>query len=216
MSENMEHKAIAGGVEVKDADQGIVHAVVARIGVKDKENDVFLPGSFGERAVRVSAYNHKSWPQMGGEKPVGRGTIREQGDEVVAELKFFMGTTDGRETFEIVKEMGELQEWSFGWPPGGIKLADLTKDQRAEGVRRAISEVQTAEVSPVLVGASIDTRTIGVKCEKCGGELEQPDEEVETPPEKPEVKSEADELKAAAALEVGRSLLRQAAEDYGH
>ncbi|MDX1388270.1 MAG: HK97 family phage prohead protease [Acidobacteriota bacterium] len=219
MSERLEHKAIAGGVEVKDADQGIVEAVVARIGVKDLEDDVFLPGSFGERSVRVSAYNHRSWPHMGGEPPVGRGTIREHGDEVIATLKFLMGTTAGRETFETIKEMSDLQEWSFGWAPGGIRLAELTKDQRAEGIRRAIESVDVVEVSPVIKGASIDTRTIGVKCDKCGhveGGSEEV-EEAETPdPAEPEVKSEPDGHREEMALIEGSQLLREAAGRYGH
>lgn len=155
------------GVKVMDEEKGIVEAIVGRTGVVDLEGDIFLPGAFGTKDVRASAYNHRSWPVRGGLPPVGRGSIREDGDNVVATVQFFMGTADGRETFELVKEMGDLQEWSFGWLPGTETEGEIPAGVKA---RRAISKVPVAEVSPVLMGASIGTRTLGVKCDRCAGE----------------------------------------------
>lgn len=191
------------GVEVKDPERGEVEAVVARTNVMDRDGDVFLPGAFGTRNVRVSAYNHRSWPQRGGLPPVGRGSISERGNEVVAEMKFFMSTAEGRDAFEVVKEMGELQEWSFGWLPGGEVRGELTEDLVELGARRAIKSVPVEEVSPVLLGASVGTRTIGVKeCETCGQKLEDEAE----PEEEPEETSDPSEceLKEEIAQEVER------------
>lgn len=163
MTKDLELKSIASGCEVKDPTLGIVEAVVARVGVVDADGDLFLPGAFGKQKVRVSAYNHKSWPHRGGEMPVGRGTIEERADKVIATVQFFMKTSAGREHFEHVKEMAELQEWSYGWPPGGEKRAEVTEEMAAQGIRRAIKGVPVVEVSPVLMGASVGTGTLSVK-----------------------------------------------------
>ena len=166
-------------LEVKDASRGEVEAVVARVGVVDRDGDLFTVGSFGERSVRVSEFNHRSWPQRGGDRPIGRGTIRERGSDVVASLKFFMGTTAGREAFETVKELGDVGEWSYGWLPGTEKTAELSDEYRQLGARRVISDVPVVEVSPVLMGASIGTRTVAAKCDKCSTDETEADEKAE-------------------------------------
>lgn len=234
---DLAHKAIASGVEVKDAEKGIVEAVVGRVNVKDHEDDIFLPGAFGDRDVRLSAYNHRSWPQRGGLPPVGRGTIKERGDEVVAELRFFMSTQDGREHFEQVKQMGDLQEWSFGWLPGTEVLSKVTDDLRDAGVRRAFKSVPVVEVSPVLMGASVGTRTTAVKCDACAAkaaeleeeeeiepeanaddvteEVEAKDAETEEPEAEPSTEEPEDEIRNQIMAEVGRYELLQANKPAG-
>lgn len=165
------------GVTVKDAEQGLVEAVIARTGIVDRDGDVFLKGAFGTKNVRVSAYNHRSWPQRGGLPPVGRGTIREQGDEVVAEMKFFLGTAEGRDAFEVVKEMGDLQEWSYGFMPGSATRSQVTPELEKLGAKQAFKSVPVEEVSPVLLGASFGTRTVGVKeCQSCGQPVPEDDD----------------------------------------
>lgn len=149
-------------VEIKDAEKGIVTAAFAKLGVKDHDNDLTLPGAFGSQNVRVSAYGHASWM---GELPVGRGSISEKDGEAVAELKFFMSTQHGREHFEVVKEMGELQEWSYGFDVK--ETGEVTEEMRQQGVRRVLKSLAVHEVSPVLQGAGVDTRTLSVKCESC-------------------------------------------------
>jgi hypothetical protein len=193
-------KAFSGAVEVKDVSQGLVEAVVGRVGVMDLEGDVFLPGAFGERPVRVSSYNHRSWPSRGGLPPVGKGRIFERGDEVRAEIQFFLSTTDGREAFEQVKQMGELQEWSYGWLPGTEKQVKVTDAQREKGVRRSFVHVPVAEVSPVLLGASIGTKTMAVKCDACQAKADGEAGDDEPPP-----KEESPELRATIEAEVARA-----------
>ncbi len=104
-------------VEIKDAEKGIVTAAISKFGVKDHDSDLTLSGAFGDQKVLISAYEHGSWM---GALPVGRGTISEKDGEAIAELKFFMSTAHGREHFEVIKAMGDLQEWSYGlmsWRP---------------------------------------------------------------------------------------------------
>lgn len=149
------------GVEVKDADKGEVSAVFSRFNVVDKDGDVTLPGAFADGAdVRISAYNHRSW---GDALPVGKGHIRQTDTEAILEGRFFLNTQAGRDTFEVVKGLGPLQEWSYGYEvldgePG-------THDgQRVQFLKR----LQTFEVSPVMQGAGVDTRTLSVKADQNG------------------------------------------------
>lgn len=159
-------KTFTGRVQIKDADQGLIEAVFSTlsdadevrkgVGSVDKDGDVTIKGAFEEGApVVISAYGHKSWE---GELPVGKGTIHEIDGEAVLKGRFFLNTTPGRDTFETVKELEELQEWSYSLHD--VKASSATIDGRKV---RVIERVAVKEVSPVLRGAGVDTRTIGVK-----------------------------------------------------
>jgi HK97 family phage prohead protease len=150
-------------VKVTDESKGEVEAVFSTLNVIDKDKDVTLPGAFGDQTVRISAYNHASWS---GELPVGKGTIRETGDEAILTGKFFMDTTKGRDTFHVIKNLGELMEWSYGydilkrsegkWPKGDEKGQDV----------QFLESVKVHEVSPVILGAGENTRTLSAKSDK--------------------------------------------------
>ena len=150
-------------LEVKDVDQGLVEAVFSTFGVIDHDGDVLLEGAFEDGAkVRISAYGHRSWM---GALPVGRGTIRAEKDRAVLEGQFFLSTEGGRETFEVIKQMGELQEYSYSLDEIQTALvSDLPEE--LQGAVRAIAKVKVIEVSPVLAGASIATETLSVKGQK--------------------------------------------------
>lgn len=153
-------------VSIKDEAKGIVTVAFSKLGVKDHDGDITLPGAFGKQSVMVSAYGHGSWM---GELPVGRGTISEKNGEAVGELKFFMTTPHGREHFEVVKEMGELQQWSYGFDVK--ETGEVTEDMRQNGVNRVLKTLDVHEVSPVMRGAGVDTRTLAVKCVSCGSDV---------------------------------------------
>lgn len=148
-------------VEIKDADKGEVRAVFSTFNAIDSDNDVTLPGAFDDGApVRISAYGHTSW---NGALPVGKGVIRQTDEGAVLEGQFFMNTAHGRDTFATVKELSEagLQEWSYGF--------DITSSEPGEwdgkGVR-LLKKVKVHEVSPVLLGAGVNTRTLSAKSAK--------------------------------------------------
>lgn len=145
-------------LEVKDADQGLVVAKFAQLNVIDHDGDVTLPGAFESGAkVGVSAYGHSA---IWGDIPAGKGVIREEGDWAVADLQFFMKTASGRESFEVVKEMGDLQEWSYGY--------DVLESENGmhDGQRvRYLKKLNVYEVSPVLRGAGIGTETLSAKAD---------------------------------------------------
>jgi len=156
---SMKHKTLSG-LKVKDEDKGEVTAVFATFNVKDYDGDVTLPGAFEDGTpVRISAYGHNSWSQKAGLLPVGRGTVVQNSKEAILEGRFFMDTIAGRETFATVKAMDELQEWSYSVEP----LKKSHGDFEGEKVQFLEKLKGPTEVSPVLVGAGIGTRTLDLK-----------------------------------------------------
>lgn len=158
LGEGRKRKSLA--FKIMDADEGLVEAVFSTFNVIDHDGDVTLPGAFEDgAAVGISAYGHNSW--MGG-LPVGRGVIRVEKKRAVLEGQFFLSTETGRETFETIKQMGELQEWSYGYDvldTGDVE--DLPEPLRH--AYRVLAKLHVHEVSPVLVGAGVDTETLSVK-----------------------------------------------------
>jgi len=147
----MDKKSLAR-FEVKDETKGEVEAVFATLNVKDHDDDVTRPGAFEEGAeVVISAYNHKSWD---GALPVGKGTIHEIGNEVVLKGRFFLQTTAGRDTFEVVKELGSKGQWSYGF-----NVLDSEKGEHEGKSVRVLKKMAVHEVSPVLRGAGLGTQT---------------------------------------------------------
>jgi len=151
--DNIERKSIS--VELKDEQEGSFVARIATLNVRDKDNDITIPGAFKKKTVLVSAYMHGSWM---GKLPVGKATIRENGNEVIAEGQFNLKTTEGRDTYEAIKFAPELQEWSYGFYP--IEHEEGTGDD--EGTR-ILKKVDVKEISPVLVGAGVNTGVLAIK-----------------------------------------------------
>ncbi|WP_207926439.1 phage major capsid protein [Actinocrispum wychmicini] len=143
-------------VEVKDPDRGEVTAVFATLNAIDSDGDVAIPGAFTDGApVRISAYGHTTWQ---GALPVGKGVIRTTEREAILDGQFFLDTTAGRDTFAVVKQMGELREWPYGYDPVTFSYGE--QDDRPV---RFLEAIRVYEVSPVLRGAGVDTRTLAVK-----------------------------------------------------
>jgi len=151
-----------GAFEVKDADKGEVEAIVATLNVVDRDKDVFLPGSFPASArVQISDYKHSVVFQ--GAPPVGKGILTVENETAIFRGGYFMGTERGRESFQMVKEIGPDGDWSFSFP-GNPPLATMTKEWSSKGARRLIAgPVAPREVSPVLMGGGVGTRTLVAK-----------------------------------------------------
>lgn len=161
MTDELDVKAF-GPLDIKDAELGEVTAVVATLNVVDKDGDVILPGAIpaGGAKVKMSGYAHDVI--LGGAAPVGKGTITEEGGKAVFRGKFFMTTERGREAFHTVKELGTDSEWSFGFPRQ-VKTAEMSDEWKDKGARRLIAGLRPIEASPVIIGAGVDTGTVGVK-----------------------------------------------------
>lgn len=151
---DMERKAIS--VELKGEKEGSFVARIATLNVRDKDNDITKSGAFEEgKQVLVSAYMHGSWA---GKLPVGKATINEVGNDVLAEGLFNLKTIEGKDTYEAVKFAPELQEWSYGFYP--TEADDGTGDD--EGAR-ILKKVDVKEISPVLIGAGVNTGVLAIK-----------------------------------------------------
>lgn len=143
-------------VEIKSEVEGKVLAHFATYDELDHHDDITVKGAFEDgQEVVVSAYNHQSW---GGALPVGKGRIHDTERGAVADLQFFMDTQAGRDTFKTVKELGKLQQWSYGFD---VVEKDYTEVE--EKSVRVLKKVRVHEVSPVLMGAGKSTRTLAVK-----------------------------------------------------
>lgn len=165
----MERKSLPGGLEIKDADKGIVTAVFSTMNVRDLDGDYTREGAFTDGAkVAISAYGHKSWD---GALPVGTGVVKIKGKKAVLEGQFFMNTAHGKDTFETVKALAEegLGEWSYGFDIDQHSYGK-EKDQPV----RYLDQVTVHEVSPVLRGAGIQTRTLGTKSRQDDAVDDQP------------------------------------------
>jgi len=137
---------------------GTVKAVFATLGVIDHDGDIIMPGSIVTgTAVRLSAYNHKSWSDS---MPIGRGTIAEIGNELIFDGQFFMDVQSAADTFKTVKNLAELGEWSFGFD---VLEKEYSIDPATGIENRRIKKMSVYEVSPVLLGAGIATRTLDMK-----------------------------------------------------
>jgi len=143
-------------VTIKNADRGEITAVFSTFNVIDSDGDVTLPGAFEDGVeVPISAYGHTSWQ---GALPVGKARIRQTDTQAILEGQFFMETQAGRDTFTVVKELGDLGQWSYGF--------DIVKHSFGEFEGRQVrflERVKVHEVSPVLVGAGVGVRTLVAK-----------------------------------------------------
>lgn len=143
-------------VEVKDADAGIVEAVFATLNVKDSDWDVTVPGAFENGAsALISAYGHKTWAGL---LPVGKGTITADDTQALFTGQFFMDTIGGVDTFKTVKATGDLQEWSYGYDALKYSYGEHAGDRV-----RFLEQLKVHEVSPVMLGAGVGTRTVTAK-----------------------------------------------------
>ena len=135
---------------------GVGRAVISTLDVVDKDGDVTLPDAFGSQPTVVLPTH--DWQSI----PLGKGTVREEGDEAVVDFKLNLESPTAKEWYSFFKfdmENGEsLQEWSYGFD-----VLASSKGERDGKAVRFIEEVKVYEVSPVLVGAGINTRTVGIK-----------------------------------------------------
>ena len=141
-----------------DGDEGKVTAVIATLNVKDHDGDVTLPGAFGEQTVPVVPV-HDWWAV-----PIGKASISEKEDRVLAAIDFNLEVSSGRDWFSAVKfdfDPGPpLQEYSYGFriDEDGSELGQ----HEGEDVN-FLKSLKVIEVSPVLKGAGIATGTLDVK-----------------------------------------------------
>ena len=155
---DMDKKLFKGLLEVKQdgQEQGLVRAVFATLNVIDADGDVTLPGAFGNQSVRLGAWGH-AWQEL----PVGKGSIKEEEDKAIFDGAFFLDTEAGREHYLTVKNLAELQEWSYGF-----RVLESEEGEFEGRQVRFLKKMDVYEVSPVMQGAGVDTVTVAIKGDK--------------------------------------------------
>ena len=161
MSEK-EQKAI--DFELKEEAEGKVSAVFSVFNSLDSDGDVVLPGSIksGFKSGDVPMVWAHKW-----DMPIGKGRIKEDDGKATFDGEFFMDTDSGQEAYKIVKNMGDMQQWSFGYRVNDAERAPFkSADSEEEQDARYLKDLTVFEVSPVLVGANQDTYTMAIKSNK--------------------------------------------------
>jgi hypothetical protein len=154
MSEYRVKSNIGGEVGRK----GSVSALIATFGVKDLDGDVAYASAFTNGAeVILSSWNHSSMP-VGGSLPVGKGQLRVTSSELIMDGRLWLQNRSGRETYEVLKELGEAQQWSYGYAVESQRPGTLN----GESVN-ILERVNVWEASPVGKAAGIGTRTLDIK-----------------------------------------------------
>lgn len=146
-------------LELKEDTEGKVSAVFSVFNSLDSDGDIVLPGSI------KSGFKSGSVPMVWAHKwdmPIGKGSIDSDGDKATFNGEFFMDTESGKEAYKIVKNMADMQQWSFGY-----RVNDAERGKIGEGDEekdaRFLKDLTVFEVSPVLVGANQDTYTMAIK-----------------------------------------------------
>lgn len=152
------------GFDVKDEAKGEVTAKIATLKVVDKDGDIIRLGALPKGAkAAMSRWGHDA---VFGERPIGKGPLVEKDGELHFAGRVFLTTTEGRETFETMKEMGSDQEWSFAFKVAGWE--NPSAEEKKQGAYRIITKMEPVseklfEVSPVLAGAGMGTATTSLK-----------------------------------------------------
>lgn len=175
-------------IELKeDGDTRYIEAVFSLFDVIDSDNDVtkanaLRSGYTGNKVPLV--WNH-DWSKV-----IGRGIIETDNQKAVFK-GYFLNTEAGKEAYETVKAMQDMQQFSYGFQV--LKSSKGTHiDSKGEEVPvRVLEDVKVWEVSPVLVGAQQNSF---VQALKSG--LEPVDEEIKAEMQiestEPEVSSKDD------------------------
>ena len=137
-------------IELKeDGDTRYIEAVFSLFDTIDSDNDVTKANSLrsGYTGNKVPLVWNHDWSKV-----IGRGVIETDNQKAVFK-GYFLNTEAGKEAYETVKAMQDMQQFSYGF-----QVMKSTKgthiDSKGEEVPvRVLEDVKVWEVSPVLVGA---------------------------------------------------------------
>lgn len=146
------------------AGPGTSRLVVATLGVIDRDGDVTVPGFFGRQSVMIIPAH--DWTHV----PLGKGTFYEQGDEALVDVLWNLDVPEARSWLAAVEfdlaHPPSLQQWSYGFTllPHGSRQGthDGRSVQFLQPGPSGAPGAKVHEVSPVLVGAGVNTRTLAV------------------------------------------------------
>ena len=137
-------------IELKeDGDKRYIEAVFSLFDTIDSDNDVtksnaLRSGYSGNKVPLV--WNH-DWSKV-----IGRGIIETDNQKAVFK-GYFLNTEAGKEAYNTVKEMQDMQQFSYGFQVMKSEKGTHIDSKGEEVPVRVLQDVKVWEVSPVLVGA---------------------------------------------------------------
>lgn len=145
--------------KMDDAGHGL--ARIATLSAIDHDGDTYTKGAFswkngGDQWVSIlPAHDRKAMP-------LGKARVYEEGDAAFAELHLNLNSAIGREWHSALKfdleKGGSVVEWSYGYA-----VLDHVKEARDGKQVRVLKRLNIDEVSPVVRGAGVGTRTLSLK-----------------------------------------------------
>lgn len=183
--------------------EGTFEAAFANLRAIDHEGDGFDPGAIGNQKVKLSVWNHGSWGNGAEALPIGVGETSERDGWAVISGKFDLGRQSGREHYQAIKYFnaeGHSVEWSFALPD-----ADWRMEERDGQMIRIFTRIKIPEVSPVLLGAGVDTHLLSIKGSSVFSDVLSVPEKMGTD----DMKRQQDAL----SRELGRTVLTMPSED---
>lgn len=169
----LEHKSLVA--EVVDADSGSARLRIAQFDVIDKDNDVTIKGFFGTQPVTVLPAH--DW----GHVPLGKGSTLEDDQHAYADVKFNMDVPAARDWHSAIKfdlaHPPSIQEYSYGYEvvEGGSHHGDFkgTEVRFLHAKEDGSPGANIREISPVVVGAGVNTGTVSAKGRTFTAELDE-------------------------------------------
>lgn len=152
----IEHKTF-DSVEIKAVgDDGTFESVIATLNTRDKDDDIIVPGAFGNATISVvPAHDHSS-------VPLGKAKMEDRGNLAVAKGRFNLDIPAAKDWHSALKfdleNLPAVQEWSFAFRPVDAEM-DTIDGERV----RILKKMDVMEISPVLRGAGVGTGTLSVK-----------------------------------------------------
>lgn len=146
--------ASAGDAPWQVEDNGQFVARFSVFGVVDRNDRVTVETTFEDGAeVLVGAWGHNRESL-----PSGRGTVRVRDGAAYLEGRFFLNTSVGRDTYETVRALGPLQQWSYVAAVLEARPVEIDGRQATE-----LTRLQLISVDPVDYGANPHTATIAIQ-----------------------------------------------------
>lgn len=147
-------------------DDGTASWVMATLNAIDSDGDVTLPGAFGADQTFSIVPAHDV-----GHVPLGKGTLREEGNEAIVDAKFNLDIPAGRDWHAAIKfdlaNPPAVQEYSYsynlfegGWRRGQFQGKSVRFFQPLGDGGPGL---EVYESSPVIRGAGVNTRTLAAK-----------------------------------------------------
>lgn len=148
----MEYKYRTAPAALDTEHEGRLKAAFSVFDEIDSDGDIVRASAFTDGQAVPLVWAH-DWS-----KPIGKGIVRVTNKHAEFDGAFFTDTAAGMDAYRTVKAMGDLQEFSWSF-----QILQSGKTKHGDKDAREITKATVFEVSPVLVGANRNTRTLAIK-----------------------------------------------------